>query len=369
MTSSGDYDIGAPRRDEVIARLQTDARPERIWDLAPELFGILDETGVFRHTNPAWHTVLGWQPEEVESRRFDDLLHPDDVEGSLAAFDALKEGKAALHFENRFRHKDGSYVWLSWNAIPDGGIYYCTARDVSDAKENQSSLDTSREQAQLREQFIAVLGHDLRNPLAALRAGVRMLEREELSDRGTVIIRESEQSIKRMFDMIDDLMDFARSRLGSGVSLDIEENANLAATLEAVLQEIAVAHPEAQIDSDIAIEGPIRCDAARISQLTSNLLANAVTHGDATAPISLRARGEGEDLEISVINSGEPIPEAVREGLFEPFVREEVRPSQEGLGLGLFISSEIAKAHGGSISVKSDADGTRFTFLMGKATV
>ena len=346
--------------------MQTDAWPERIWDIAPDLFGILDETGIFQHTNPAWRSVLGWRADEVESRSFSDFLHPDDAQASIAAFHQLKDGKPALHFDNRFRHKDGSYVWLSWNAIPDGGIYYCTARNIDVDKQNESSLDSSREQAQLREQFIAVLGHDLRNPLAALRAGIRMLEREQLSDRGTTIIAESEKSIKRMFDMIDDLMDFARARLGSGVSLDIEEHADLAATLEAVLQEIAVAHPEAQFLSDIAIAGPVRCDAGRISQLTSNLLANAVTHGDASAPITLHARGDGTYLEICVINSGEPIPEAVRAGLFEPFVREQARPSQEGLGLGLFISSEIARAHGGALSVKSDADGTRFTFLMGQ---
>jgi len=367
MTPDLSCGIGAPRRDEVIASSQIDARPERIWDLAPDLFGILDDTGIFQHTNPAWRTVLGWTPEEVESRRFTDLLHPDDMEASIAAFEEMQGGKPALHFENRFRHKDGSYVWLSWNAIPDGGIYYCTARNIETDKQNKSSLDTSREQAQLREQFIAVLGHDLRNPLAALRAGVRMLEREELSDRGTVIIAESEKSIKRMFDMIDDLMDFARSRLGSGLSLDIEESADLGGTLEDVLQEIAVAHPEARFQPDIAIDNPVRCDKGRISQLTSNLLANAVTHGDANAPVTLGARGGGDYLEICVGNAGEPIPDAVRKGLFEPFVREEARPSQEGLGLGLFISSEIAKAHGGTLCVKSDTDGTYFTFSMGQA--
>ncbi len=308
--------------------------------------------------------MLGWSADEVESRKFTDLLHPDDAEASLDAFHKLKLGKPALHFENRFRHKDGSYRWLSWNAIPDGETYYCTARDISGDKENKSSLDTSLEQAQLREQFIAVLGHDLRNPLAALRAGVGMLEKEELSDRGNMVIAESEKSIKRMFDMIDDLMDFARSRLGSGVSLEIVENADLSVALKAVLQEVAVAHPKAEFVSDIEMAGPVCCDVGRVSQLTSNLLANAVTHGDANAPITLIARGEGNFLEISVCNAGEPITDAVRKGLFEPFVREQARPSQEGLGLGLFISSEIARAHGGSISVRSDAEETCFTFTM-----
>ena len=347
-----------------MTRSNAEARPERIWDIAPDLFGLLDDTGKFQHTNPAWFTVLGWNPEEVESRNYTDFLHPDDKQASVVAFEDLKQGKPALHFENRFEHKNGGYRWLSWNAIPDGGIFYCTARDISSDKENKSSLDMSLEQAQLREQFIAVLGHDLRNPLAALRAGINMLKREELSQRGGMVIEESEKSIKRMFDMIDDLMDFARSRLGSGISLEIEERADLPGTLEAVLQEIAVAHPEARFRSDIAITAPVRCDAARISQLTSNLLANAVTHGDADTPIALQVRGGGEDLEIVVSNAGEPIPDAVHASLFQPFVREEVRPSQEGLGLGLFIASEIARAHGGTMSVKSDADQTTFTFKM-----
>lgn len=300
----------------------------------------------------------------MESRSFADFLHPEDAQASIGAFHDLKAGKPALHFENRFLHRDGSYRWLSWNAIPDGATYYCSARDISGDKQNKTSLDTSLEQAQLREQFIAVLGHDLRNPLAALRAGITMLGREQLSDRGVVVVTESEKSIKRMFDMIDDLMDFARSRLGSGLSLELAENADLSGALHAVLQEISVAHPEARFVSDIAIDTPVRCDVARLSQLTSNLLANAVTHGDGNAPIALKARGDGKLLEIAVTNSGEPMSDAVRNGLFEPFVREEKRPSQEGLGLGLFISSEIARAHGGAISVTSDANGTSFTFRM-----
>lgn len=353
--------------DQAITRSQPQSRSEKIWQLAPDLFGILDDTGVFQHTNPAWLTILGWTADEVESRSFTDLLHPDDAAKSIDAFHKLKIGEPALHFENRFLHKDGSYRWLSWNAIPDGDEYYCTARDISGDKQNQSSLDTSLEQAQLREQFIAVLGHDLRNPLAGLSAGVNMLRKEQLSDRGNLVIAESEKSIKRMFGMIEDLMDFARSRLGSGVSLHMTQDANLAGTLEAVLQEIAVAHPQARFVSDIAIAAPIRCDAGRLSQLTSNLLANAVTHGDGDAPITLQARGDASTLTIAVINSGTPITRAVREGLFEPFVREETRPSQEGLGLGLFIASETARAHGGTIAVRSDADGTCFTFTMENA--
>lgn len=347
--------------------MKNELASERIWELAPDLFGILDDSGVFQHTNPAWFSVLGWSSEEVESRSFTDFLHPADADASIEAFHKLKVGEPALHFENRFRHKDGSYRWLSWNAIPDGQTYYCTARDVSDDKQNKSSLDTSLEQGQLREQFIAVLGHDLRNPLAALRAGIRMLAKEPLGARGNLVIAESESSIKRMFAMIDDLMDFARSRLGSGVSLELKDDVDLSGVLEAVLQEIAVAHPEVEFRSDIVIDGPIRCDAGRVSQIVSNLLANAVTHGDTGEPISLHARGNEGVLEVSVTNAGVPMSDAVRGGLFEPFVREEMRPSQEGLGLGLFIASEIAQAHGGGIAVRSDEEGTRFTFHMGQA--
>ncbi len=337
---------------------------ELYWRATPDLIGVMTASGLFESTNPAWFTTLGYTAPEIETRQFIDFVHPDDHEKTLGAFVTLQQGNPLRQFENRYRHKDGSYRWLSWNCASDAGRFLCTARDVTDDKKNQATLKSRDEEALLREQFIAVLGHDLRNPLAAVRAGLSMLAREPLSDRGTTVVAESEKAVARMFALITDLMDFARARLGSGISLDMDKCCDLRTALEDIVGEIQAAHPQARISCEVEVEGEIRCDLARLCQMTSNLVANAVTHGG-DGPIALRARGTPEFLTISVRNSGTPIPETIRAHLFEPFVRELEQTSQEGLGLGLFICSEIARAHGGKLEVKSDEDETVFTFIMG----
>ena len=143
-----------------------------------------------------------------------------------------------------------------------------------------------------------------------------------------------------------------------------EKGQALAPTLEQIIAEFRAIVPERVIETNIQLDSPVTADPARIAQLLSNLLGNAITHGDPDQPIRIDALLKNGQLEISVANGGEPIPHAAREHLFQPFYRGKVRPNQQGLGLGLFIASEIAKAHGGRIDVTSDAIETRFTFVM-----
>jgi len=222
-----------------------------------------------------------------------------------------------------------------------------------------------REAALLREQFIAVLGHDIRNPLAALAAGVGLLERKEkLSAQGFAIVREMTASIERATTLVDDLLDLARGSLGAGIPVNRDSNAPLTPVLEQVVTELRRVAPGREIDVHIAIEEPVFCDRARVGQLASNLLANAITHGSDRQPIVFEAITEGDRFRLSVANAGAPIPQKVRARLFQPFFRGGSRPSRNGLGLGLYIASEIAKAHGGALEVTSNADETRFTFEM-----
>jgi sigma-B regulation protein RsbU (phosphoserine phosphatase) len=225
------------------------------------------------------------------------------------------------------------------------------------------SLDRERADSELREQFIAVLGHDLRNPLAGILGGARLLRREVQSDKAVRVLDLIETSVERMAGLIDNVMDFARGRLGDGIGLQRE-----AAVLEPVLRQVAdeleADQPSRTILREFALPGPINCDAGRIAQLTSNLLGNALTYGDPRQPVRLYASATEETFELWVANAGPPIPEAARARLFQPFFRGEVRPSQQGLGLGLHIASEIAKAHSGALTVRSDNVETRFTFTM-----
>lgn len=224
-------------------------------------------------------------------------------------------------------------------------------------------LADERSTSELREQFIAVLGHDLRNPLASIVGAARLLRREALSEKATRVLQLMESSVDRMAGLIDDVMDFARGRLGSGIDLH-RRTGSLEPVLRQVVAELEASTPSRVIICDFAVRDAVSFDEVRIGQLVSNLLGNALTHGDPRQPVRLHAAAADGVVEISVANSGQPIPAEAMVRLFQPFFRGDVRASQQGLGLGLHIASEIAKAHAGALTVQSDEVETRFTFTM-----
>ena len=232
----------------------------------------------------------------------------------------------------------------------------------------EERLKNEHSQLELRDQFIAVLGHDLRNPLAAIEAGTRILKRDsKVDERKSIVIGEMRASLARANDLIDDVLDFAMGRLGAGIQLDYADKRGLAGVLTQIVHEIKAINPELEIVCDLGeIEG-VECDPDRIGQLASNLLSNAVKYGDRDEPIVLQARTDGNLFRLSVSNQGESIPEPARQKLFEPFQRGQVSKSENGLGLGLFIVNEIARAHGGSMQVRSDETETQFMLTMPRA--
>ncbi len=229
---------------------------------------------------------------------------------------------------------------------------------------SEANLLDERKTSELREQFIAVLGHDLRNPLASIDAGAKMLLKEPLSPKGSTIVSLIQSSVGRMAELIDNVLDFAHGRLGSGLTLERHADVPLGAVLEQVVDELRAAWPERRIETQLSVTKTVNCDRARMAQLLSNLVANALTHGASEEPILVSASTLDGTFELSVSNQGEPIPPSTLERLFQPFFRVAVRPSQQGLGLGLYIAYEIARAHGGSLDVTSDPTETRFTFRM-----
>jgi phosphoserine phosphatase RsbU/P len=123
-------------------------------------------------------------------------------------------------------------------------------------------------------------------------------------------------------------------------------------------------NPDRAIETDFSLSEPVSCDRRRIGQLASNLLGNAIAHGAHDSPIQISATTADGYLKISVTNAGAQIPKAIVRRIFQPFVGGEVRSSLQGLGLGLYISREIARAHGGTLTVASLPEQTRFTFRM-----
>ena len=219
---------------------------------------------------------------------------------------------------------------------------------------------------QLNEMFVGVLGHDLRNPLASFHAGVEFLELQLTDERHRRVLRRMRSSSKRMQAMIEELVDLTRMRLARGLGVvRAQAEIELHPLLERTIDELRAVHG----DRDIVL-GPGRCtttgDEHRLGQLFSNLVANAIAHGTPRTRVTARIVGcEGEAV-IEVHNEG-AIPRELMGRLFEPFRALERGSSSVGLGLGLYIADQIARAHGGAIAVAStETTGTVFTVRLPK---
>jgi sigma-B regulation protein RsbU (phosphoserine phosphatase) len=378
---------------------------EDLYENAPCGYLSLRPDGRIIKVNRTLCTWLGKSPDELVGKRLRDLLN---VAGSIF----YETHFAPLLRMQGFYHEvaldmiraDGSKLPVLANATErrddDGSLMFTRItifqaterrrfeRELVDAREGErrarkelenlvvslregmdeqtTELLEEREGADLREQFIAVLGHDLRNPLASIDAGLRRLERDAAwNEKTPQLLRLMKNSVTRMSGLIDNVLDLARSRLGGGIALALDGERPLQPTLEQVVDEIRTAHPERSIEAEIDIPRLVEVDHQRVAQMFSNLLGNAVAHGAGEGTIRISAALEEDGvLALSVANPGQPIPEEMVQHLFKAFHRGQVRSDAQGLGLGLYIASQIAEAHGGRIEVHSDDIETRFTFKM-----
>ncbi|WP_425075092.1 GAF domain-containing sensor histidine kinase [Sagittula sp. S175] len=240
------------------------------------------------------------------------------------------------------------------------------AKGRQEVSEGRASLQTERNTARLREEFIAIVGHDLRNPIAAVASGLRMVESRELSpERRAMLVLEMQRALTRASQIITNLMDFARGRLGAGIEVNAPVPIDLEPVFLDVINEIEQVAGQPVLPS-IDLPRALVADPQRLGQLLSNLLGNAVAHGAPNQPITVDIAERDGELVASVTNQGMPIPPEVQASLFQPFSRNESKQkSLQGLGLGLYIASQIALAHGGRIDVSSSAEtGTTFTLHM-----
>lgn len=231
-------------------------------------------------------------------------------------------------------------------------------------RETTSALLSERETAELREQFIAVLGHDLRTPLGAILAGAELLARRHNDPVTRQVVERMRSSTLRMAGLVDNVVDFTRGRMGSGLALDLSRHDDVDRVLEQVVDELRGAYPARAIDSSIARGIALRCDPPRLAQLLSNLLKNALVHGDPAQPVEVRAGIDGAGFVLEVSNTGPQLGPDIIDQLFKPYWRAISRPGDEGLGLGLYIVDQIARGHGGALGVVSEGGHTTFTFSM-----
>ena len=352
------------------------------FDGAPCGLLLTDVEGSIVGANQTFALWTGHKPDDLVGRSFSAILpisgkifyethfvpmlrlqaHFDEVALDFVRADGTRMPALVNAVEARDREGRPQQVRLAVFRSTDRRRY---ERDLLDARVRaEESARSERETSKLREQFIAVLGHDLRNPLASIASGMRLLAKEPLSDRGRRVVSLIDGSIVRAGGLIDNVLDFARGRLGGGIALSRVADAPLEPLLRQVVDELCAIAPDRDIAASYALDRPIDCDSSRLGQLLSNLLGNALAHGAKDKAISIEASTVDDLLTIAVSNGGAAIPPETMAHLFEPFVRGRVRSNRDGLGLGLHIASEIAKAHGGKLDVTSDDARTCFRFTM-----
>lgn len=234
-------------------------------------------------------------------------------------------------------------------------------REQRTTRKHEKELKTR----ELREQFIGILGHDLRNPLGTTRMGADVILKKSNQEDVKNLAQLIKATTYRMENLIGNLLDFARGRLGDVIYLDKKPSGpELEKVIQKVIKENKISSPKIGINTTIQLETPVPCDIHRIGQLLSNLLTNAIQHGDQTSPVSVSVSSNKKEFDLTVTNKGTKIPDAAMERLFKPFSRQEQKPEKSGPGLGLYIASEIANAHGGTLTAKSSNEETSFSFKL-----
>lgn len=330
------------------------------------------------HWSPELYDLLGVARDSVQStsEEWTRRTLPDDREHGWRGFQAATAAKLEYYdIEVRIVRPDGAPRWLRlsnqlfYDAHGNATRLVGAAIDIDELKHAVASERTAREQAEraarFSEMFVGILGHDLRNPLGAITAAANLLEMRADNERIATPVSRIVASANRMDRMIGQLLDFTRIRVGQGLPLD-RVRVDLSQLCRAIIDEI---EPVYRCPIELGSVGDVTgfWDRDRLSQLFSNLAANACQHGTAGS-VRTRLDGTARDVvRLEVINGG-VIPEELLPVIFEPLrtsERHAKRAGSSGLGLGLFISQQIARAHDGAIHVESDEQrGTRFVVTL-----
>ena len=296
--------------------------------------------------------------------------HDDETPAETHAMTRLMAGFSIDQMVSEYRALRTSVLsqWLDQ-------VKHGTPLEVDDMNRFHEAIDQalaesiasySRAVEASRNVFLGILGHDLRTPLGAILLGADMLRRSDtIGERGTRVATQIYTSVQRASQIVGDLLDLTRCQMGPGIPVK-RVAVDLAPICERIVEEIRAFHPDAEIILHTKTQAFGLFDGPRIEQVFSNIISNAVQHGGARLPINVELTATAETVVFTVHNLGEPIPVDVLPFIFNPMGRFSQRSATEhgpaaGLGLGLFIASEIVTAHLGLIEVESAAEtGTVF---------
>jgi PAS domain S-box-containing protein len=361
----------------------TENQLSRFFDMSLDMLCIAGTDGFFRRLNPAWES-LGYSTNELTGRPFIEFVHPDDVAATIAETAKLAQGITTLHFENRYRCKDGSYRHLMWTSVPDEtGTLYAAARDITERKraeeervrltellsqQNQQLLHASR----AKSDFLAMMSHELRTPLNSIIGFSEVLVDGKfgaVSERQSRYLNNILSSGRHLLRLINDLLDLSKIEAGK-LEVARQPCALRSLALEAVgtLQPLADAK-QITLSADAPDAPPlpaILTDPVRCKQSFYNFLSNAIkfTPRGGRVTVTCALSGDGSRIRCSVSDSGPGIGPEDLERLWKPFAQlEREKVAVTGTGLGLALTQQLVELMGGSVGVDSQlGHGSTFFF-------
>jgi PAS domain S-box-containing protein len=372
--------IGRQRRSAAERRQRSTEERFRLMVENVEDYAIiaLDREGRVTTWNRGAQEIKGWRADEIIGQHFSRFYPEEDVRAGKCERELELVAREGRFEEEGWRVRaDGSRFWANVviNAIRDekGHLVGFTklTRDLSERRKAAEALaeefqrrTTAEQESRFAQMFIAILGHDLRNPLNAIAMAAQLLKRK-IGRADPKVIERITSSTERMSNMVDQLLDLTRNRLAGGITIE-KKNVNLSEIVTTVVEELRLVHPERRIEWTPVSESHCAWDPGRMAQVISNLVGNALEHSPPTSPVAVRLESTASEVMLSVHNDGPPIPADLLPDIFDPYRRNTVRSAgSKGLGLGLYITQQLVQAHGGRIEVRSTAEaGTTFTFFV-----
>lgn len=338
----------ASSRGEQRFRSLIEATAQVVWCAAPDGRVVLD--------SPTWRAFTGQTWEQLRGQGWLDAVHPDDRVRARAAWETAVASWSASACEYRLRKADGGYAWTVARSAPvldeRGRVVEWVVAHVNLAEQKEAEV--------LREMFLGMLGHDLRSPIGSMMMAARLGQRWAEDERLKTQLRRIVGSGERALGMIEQLLDTSRIRLGGGITLSPRQG-DLAQVAADALAELPGASERARLEVQGDTTGV--WDLDRLYQVLSNLAGNALQHSCPGTPVELRLDGARPDqVELAVRSTGPVIARDQVERLFVPFGARQRGAGQRGLGLGLYITRHLVRAHGGEVSVESSEVDGRTTF-------
>ncbi len=319
-----------------------------------------------RTYEPRVALLLGYAtPQPVDLAQFAALVEPLDRERALQAFERVLLASTDLFRATyRINGVDGRQrtVLATARAIGEGDGARRIVGLLDDITELSGQRAAAEDRALFAEQMIGIVSHDLRNPLSTIKLGTQLLERTHPTPSQAKVQGNIGRAAARALTLVGDLLDFTRTRMGQGLPVDVKQ-VDLHALVSGCVEELALAHPACALVHVRHGQGDAWADADRLCQLIGNLVSNAVAYGDLNAPVTVTSRIGAAHSSVVVHNTGPVIPPDLMPTLFQPMVRgTDVGAANRSVGLGLYIVSQIARAHDGDVIVSSAvAEGTAFT--------